>query len=742
MKSLKRSSVFFDHYHVVYVNEARGVGVASLGDDGHGHELQWIPPTEEIPEQQDPATGELIPGQPAQPGYWQWGSGPDGHVHELGSDIPLVDRKIASKDKSDWDKVAEVVECFNTWYEYDKPSLEAGQASEDFRSGRQWSESDRQLLNSQGRACLTINRIANKIDTLSGFERKQRTDIRYVPQEAGDQKAADLYNILVKQLLDKCNFWRERSESFEDLIVAGKGSWNIRISRDNDLRGEVIVERFPWDQSVFAPFDKADASDSEGFCKYRWFSLSRAQQLWPDKAEELKDCYSSVVDRLPYGIERTRPGNMQDTLLGPNSVDTNVFGEFIDLKRKSVLVIECARFVFVKVPVIGNYTDDFYVNAWQFPKEDLAKAGTIPGFVRVDKTVKKVRITKVAGGKVLLSDENPADLPSDEFYFVPFFAYRKRGQFWGKVEQVKDSQLLINKLASQATDIGNRMASYNWFVDRDTFPDNELKRFIETSSEPGAVFEVNSTGKLPVKIEGAKFPTEIVNLMALQERLLDEGMNVVPEPGGANESGAAILQKQQIKMTGNEFLFDSLGDAMIRLGRLLVPIIKKYYPVERIVRIVRSAQTTANQMVGGQPLEEFTDEQIVEILQANDLEKFDLAVGESAYSPTSRLGTFLILTDLAGKGVEIPPEMILAYADMPEKDKEQILARLAEQQEAANQAQATAGDSEIEKTLVAKNIIPPSVAERFGIPPSVPAQMPAPEAPEGAPPPDGGLLAQ
>jgi hypothetical protein len=742
MKSLKRTTVFGDHYHLVFLNDERGYGITSADkENGHVHQVEWVPPTEEVPPSQDPVTGEVLPGQPAQPGYWAYSPGPDGHVHDHGEDIPLVKKSIASEDKNEWDTVAEVLECFNTWYEYDKPSIEAGQASEDFRSGKQWNDSDRQTLNAQGRACLTINRIANKIDTLSGFERKQRTDIRFVPQESGDQKAADLYNILVKQLLDKCNFWRERSESFEDLIVAGKGSWNIRISRDNDLRGDVIVERFPWDQSVYAPFDKADASDSEGFCKYRWFSLSKAQQLWPDKADELKSTYTTVVDRLPYGIERTRPGNQQDTLLGANSVDTNIFGQYIDLKRKSVLVIECARHVHVKVPVIGNIEEDFYVNAWQYNKADLEKASTIPGFVRFDRTIKKIRITKVAGGKVLLSDENPADLPSDDFYFVPFYAYRKRGQYWGKVEQVKDSQLLINKLASQATDIGNRMVSYNYFYDRDTFPDNELKRFIETSAEPGAMFEVNSLSKLPVKTEGAKFPSEIVNLMALQERLLDEGMNVVPEPGGANESGAAILQKQQIKMTGNEFLFDSLGDAMIRLGRLLVPIIKKYYPAERVVRIVRSAQsTTMTPNIGGVPLDEFTDDDILQLLEQSDLEKFDLVVGESAYSPTSRLGTFLILTDLAAKGVDIPAEMILQYADMPEKDKEALLARLEEQQQAANQATATAGDAEIEKTLVAKNIIPPSVAERFGIPPTV--GQPTPDGEQPQPSPDPALMTQ
>lgn len=733
MKSLKRSGIANGHYHIVFLNEGSGYGITSADEmDGHTHEISWVPPTEEIPEGQDPNTGEIIPGQPAQPGYWNWSPGFDGHTHGGFTDIPLIDKKLGKKDESEWDTIAEVIECFNTWYEYDKPSIEAGQASEDFRSGKQWQDSDRQSLNSQGRACLTINRIANKIDTLSGYERKQRTDVRYVPQEAGDQRAADLYNILVKQLLDKCNFWRERSESFEDLIVAGKGSWNIRVSRDNDFRGDVIVERFPWDQSVHAPFDKADASDSEGFCKYRWFSLSRAQQLWPDKAEELKSTYTSMVDRLPYGIERTRPGNQQDTLLGANSVDTNVFGPQIDLKRKSVLVIECQRFQWVKVPVLGHVEEDFYVNAWQYPKADLEMAASIPGFVRLDKSVRKIRITKVAAGKVLLSDENPADLPSDEFYFVPFFAYRKRGQYWGKVEQVKDSQLLINKLASQATDIGNRMASYNWFYDRDTFPDNELRRFVETSSEPGAMFEVNSLGKLPVKTEGAKFPSEIVNLMTLQERLLDEGMNVVPAPGGANESGAAILQKQQIQMTGNEFLFDSISDAMIRLGRLLVPLIKKYYPAERIVRIVRSAQTTEPQMVGGEPVSDFSDEEIVEILRSNDLEKFDLVVGESAYSPSSRLGTFLILTDLAGKGVDIPAEMIIQYADMPENDKKTLMQRLEQQQAAANEATASAGDAEIEKTLVAKGVIPPSVADRFGIPPTVQAdQGEAPLPPEG-----------
>jgi hypothetical protein len=738
MKSFKRTNPAAGHDHLLFLDDSRGDGTTAVVD-GHAHKMQWVDP---VDPQIDPNTGQPVidpnTGQPdqGQPGHWQMSPGPDGHTHEGFSDIPETQGKLPQQE--DDEAVREVLQLFRAWTDGESLSIEAGRESEEFYSGKQWSDSDKSLLSSQSRACLTINFTEKGIDTISGYERQQRTDIHYLPVEGTDQKAADLYNILTKALLDACNFAREKSESFEDCAITGRSGWNIYVTFDNDLRGEVIVERFPYDQFAFGPHEKRDASDAEGFVKYRWYSRGKVNQLWPDKADEINEQFAIPVD-IKTDVDSTQPGN-ETGIHGSNGVAVEYL-PLIDVERKNILVIECQRYVYVKVTVLANPQEDFYFNAWGWAKADIAAALTIPGFNKIERNVRKVRITKLAG-RTLLSDENPADLPSDKFHFIPFYAKRRKGQFWGKVESVKDLQREVNKRASQAIDIGNRMAAYNWFYDRETFPDNELQRFKDGSSTPGAVFEVNSTSRLPSKTEGTKFPSEIVQLRETAAADIEKIMNVVPEQPGANTSGSAMLQREKAKMTANQYLFESLTDATTRLGRLLVPIIKRYYPAERILRIVRSAAAKSPQKVDGQDISEFSDEDIMTILEQSDLEKFDLVVSESSTSPSARFATWLVLTDMNTKSPgSVPQEMIITYSDMPENEKKKVLENLAAQQQAQAQQAEQEGNAEIEKTLVGQGIISPVTAQKFQVQPQQLQQPadPAAQPATAAPAPQGGL---
>jgi hypothetical protein len=729
MKAIKRlpeAPTPYGASHLVFLDYNKGYGITSV-DMGHFHELQYIQPTEE---QQDPQTGQVIPGNP---GGWQMSPGPDGHVHEPQFlDLPKTERK--QKPETEEQVIGEVVQLFRRWVDNEKLSIDAGREAEDFYIGKQWSDSERSKLEENSRACLVLNQIDQAIDTLSGYERQERTEIRLLPEESTDQRAADLYNILIKHILDKCGFWQEKSLAFEDVCIPGRGAWNIRVDFSEDLAGDIIVERYPWDQFVYGPHEKPDASDAEGMIKYRWYSPARAKMLWPDFADKIDEMMTVPQNLAGDGImvEQTEPGVLGASLPTLTTLSRELLNTVIDVERKNILLLECHRYTYIQVPVVVNAGLDFYENAWQWSKEDLAAARTIQGFTVVDRSVRKVRITKLLGNQ-LVADDNPANLPSDKIHFVPIYAKRRKGMFWGKVEGLKDLQREVNKRASQAIDIGNTMAAYNWFIDSETFPANEKQRFLEHSSTPGSVFEVNSTNKIPVQTSGTKFPSEIVQLMQLSLQQIKERTNITVDNAGANTSGAAILQQQKLKLLGNEFLFDSMTGAIQRLGKLLIPLVKRYYPAERVMRIVKASNSKQPQTAGGEPVSEFTDDEIIQILEAADLEKFDLIVSESSFSPSARLSIFLILTSLREKGVDIPPEMIIQFADMPDAEKQNLIQRLQAQAEAQGQAQQQAQDAEVEKTLVAKNIIPPSVAERFGIPQQVPGQPMATGVEEGAP---------
>ena len=395
----------------------------------------------------------------------------------------------------------------------------------------------------------------------------------------------------------------------------------------------------------------------------------------------------------------------------------------VDIAKKEYRVVECWRKVYEKGSVIANAEEDFYFNASGWDAKDLKSVRTIPGFFVVEQNQTKIRITKVAGG-VVLSDEYPAELPVDDFFIIPIYAKKRGIEFWGKVESAKDPQKYINKQYSLVLDIGNKMAAYGWFIDSTTFPDNEKEKFKRTSSSPGFVVEVNDSGRPPVRVEGVKFPAELIQLMEVGKNEITDSMNIVIQPNGANESGAMFAQRRNDKLLGSEYLFDNLSFAKQKLGRMLIKLIQRYYTPDRILRIVRNVASKENLELDGQPIEEFSDEDIIEMLSTTDLDQYDVEVTESAWSPTMRLSTFMLLSDLAKSGQPIPPEALLEFADMPTEVRNKLLQQMAQQGQAQAEAEQAKADAEIQKTLIAQGQIPPAVQEKFLIQQPQEAQAP------------------
>jgi hypothetical protein len=311
-----------------------------------------------------------------------------------------------------------------------------------------------------------------------------------------------------------------------------------------------------------------------------------------------------------------------------------------------------------------------------------------------------MRVTTIAGG-VLLLDEYPDDHP-DDFNIIPVFAKKRGNKWWGKVHTAKDMQREINKRHSQAIDILNKCASYGWFHDHTTFPTpTDKANWLKNASSPGFNQEVANTDKPPVEVSGTKFPVEIVQLEQLSTEKLREIMNINPELLGLNsraESGVAIAEKKRQGLVGNEFLFDNLALSKKRLGRAIIRLIQKAYTPERIMRIVSSVNSRAPVEVAGKPIDQYDPAEIQRMLKNSDLTKHDVAVTESAYSPTNRRYNFIVWSELAGRGIPVPPELLIELSDLGDKEKVKQQIEQMKQQQAELENKKI--DAEIQKTLI------------------------------------------
>lgn len=320
----------------------------------------------------------------------------------------------------------------------------------------------------------------------------------------------------------------------------------------------------------------------------------------------------------------------------------------------------------------------------------------------------------MVGGKVV----DDGFIEEMDFDVIPVYAHRRRGKWWGKIEKVKDLQRLINKTYSQFVDIISKVVNYGYFYDSQTFPNKRAKdRFLKNASIPGFTQEITDVGRPPLKEEGVRFPTEIVNAIALFNQNMREILNINLDMLGfsnSERSGTAMRQKIAQQLLGNDYMFDNLSFAEKILGKIILSKIKKIYSTERIIRIIGKEMNNNPELtIGGQPVTDVNVEAIARILRDINISDYDVVVGESSASPSAMMGNFLMLMELAGKGVPIPPEAIITFAPTPNKDKilQALEASHAQQQASEEMKYKT----EIAKTLIAKKGGQPDSQQQGGV---------------------------
>jgi len=669
------------HKHIVYLNDGMSIGYTSLTKD-HVH-----PVTFQV-EQKLAEDGGIVP---AGSGRWVIGEA-NGHTHEM---TEIVATPKANQETEE-EIVADCLSLFKTAKDLEKEARDIGKESLKFYQGDQWDTTTKSELEKQKRAVLTINEIESKCDLLSGYQRQNRTDIKYMPMEEGDQKVAEILNIVSKNILENCNYRFEETDVFDDQSIIGRGIFNMYIDYSKDIRGDIIVEKFEWDDCYFGPHTKKDLSDCEYLIKTKWYSQAKLKELYPDKeiktADELGDLEDKEV-REPVGDKYAKTDNKIrfSTINDP---------ELVDIAKKSFRVLETWRKEYKRSYVVVDVASDFFYNASDWPETDIKALETIPAVSVIPRVVYRMRVTKTAAD-VFLEDEYP-DLAMQDFHIIPVYAKKRGDLFWGKVHSVKDPQREINKRHSQMVDIMNRQAAYGWFTDDTTFPTpQEEKNFKNNSSSPGFVQRVTSVKSLPEKVEGAKVPTEVIELLTIESQTLRGIMNINLEMEGSQsnaQSGVAILERKKQGLVGNEFLFDNFTIAKVKIGRLLAAMIQKYYSPERIMRIVYNENIKSPVTVGGNPLEG-QEAELQALIENTDLTKYDVVVGESGWSPTVRIANFMMWAELAGKGLPVPPELLIELSDLPEKDK--VLQQVQAMQQQAAQAEQDKNQVEILKTQIA-----------------------------------------
>jgi hypothetical protein len=195
--------------------------------------------------------------------------------------------KFSSAKKEDFLRKAR--ERFSRARDADKDEREDFKKDMKFFHGDQWPQDVRVMRENADppRPCLVINKVAEKIDQVSGDFRQSRPGIHVVPVDSrGDPEIAEIFGGIIRNIEYNSRAHHVYGSAFDSQITGGRGAWRIKVETE-DGNKQIRIVRLPnplvvyWDPRA----QRQDLSDSRYWFVTEFMPEDDFEETYPDKAK-------------------------------------------------------------------------------------------------------------------------------------------------------------------------------------------------------------------------------------------------------------------------------------------------------------------------------------------------------------------------------------------------------------------------------------------------------------------------
>lgn len=533
-------------------------------------------------------------------------------------DHPLYEkRKAASKHQGDWRK-------------------EAREAYE-FRDGSQWDDEDKAELERQNRPCVTFNRIAPIIDSVTGYEINNRREVKYIPRTIEDRAANSIFTDAAQWVRDNCDAEDEESDAFTDTITCGMGFIETRVDYTEDPDGQIIVERVPpmemrWDPTA----RKHNLADANWFMREKWMDIEEVKAIWGVDV-------AASFDEMPESHDEHDASDAWKYKDDQN---------WYDKTEGKVLVIhhqwrEREHYYRIGDPESGR-TLDFSESKFKRLKDELEARG-IP-YVKLPRWKYMQEI--VCGSEEL---EAPKPAPIDDAFSWSVITGKRdeeEGIFYGMIRAMKDPQRWANAFYSQAMYTIQANSKGGVVVEEGAIGDKA--EFEDKWADPAGVVIVEdgaiSGGRMKDKPQG-QYPSGMDRLMQLAITAIRDCSGVNLEllgMVGHEQTGVLEVERKKSALTILAPMINSLKRYRKIQGRALLSFMRRYIPPGTVMRLTNRAVPF------------YADDGVV---------KYDIIVDDAPTSPNLKQEVWAtmqnIVPAMVKAGVPMPPDLI-KFSPLPD----------------------------------------------------------------------------
>lgn len=543
-----------------------------------------------------------------------------------------------------------------------------------YEGSAQWIEEDRLKQQADLMPVITINKTAPVVDSISGFEIQNRTEVQYVPRMTDEEQEgfSDMVNSSVEYIEQDSNVAHYNSLAFLDMLICGVGITNTNISYDFNPDGEVRVER------IFPGFGLWDiAARQKNLTDRNWNAVVKIVDEDTLKEElELGD-----GDPIPIATGASDAKFLEYFNVSLRERKIAVIYEYEWREKRKIYRVANTLSQFKGDPeFLQNYAKaageeyDFdpqrdqiiWLERGKFSK--LKKEFEALGLpLQYDRPSRyKYNRMVFVGDTVIERSENF----SQAEFATQFMTgkYSESNQcFYGVLRAAKRAQRLLNQAVSDFQGYLRTIPKGGVNIEEDAVSDIKGFKATYTKAREVTVFAPGAlmNGKMQPK-QAAQVPPGLLEMIQYASSALLEVAGVTPEFMGQMDSQdmTGVLQAQIVRqgLTVLAHYFDAKQFYMIKQGKLFIDcvrILAENAP-GRLIRNVTGKESA----------------KYLPLLKDNIASEYDVIVEEVPQTPSERQETFQKLMELAGllapQGINIAP-IAIQFAPLKKEQTDQIM---------------------------------------------------------------------
>lgn len=446
-----------------------------------------------------------------------------------------------------------------------------------FAAGEQWPDEIIRQRQSDGRPCLTINRLPQFIAQVVGDARQNKPAVKVHPVDSvSDPEIAKIYEGLIRHIEATSQATTAYLTAFEHAVTGGRGAWRIITARDHkdpfvqDIRIERITSPFA---CYFDPNAKRyDKSDGNWCFVVDWMTTEAFEAEYP------KEAPASWEDDL-------RANGCSGWMREGNLVRVAEYWRKKPVKKHIALLQDGTRMAWDEVPPeqYSSVADVAETESYIVERYLLSGAGILTG---------------------------PEVFPGEFIPVVPVFGPEEfvdnRTRNRSLIRYAKDPQRQYNYWQSTITEKVALAPKAPWIGTVENF--KGLETLWEGANTEGRAFLPYNpdpvTGAAPQRNQPAMLNVAEMNqaAQAIDDLKATTGIHDASLGAQGNEtSGRAIVARQREGDVATFAWIDNLARSIEHTGRILVGIIPTIFDTARIVRAL-GEDGTSKQIPINQPM--------------------------------------------------------------------------------------------------------------------------------------------